>query len=157
MRATSSILIEEPSSGGIVLFARDGNRATAIRARPAHLALHDPLTGLANRALLEDRLTQSLERLDRHPGMVALLFIDLDTSSICERLSWSPAGDDVLQLTADRLRGPCAAWTPSPAAAVTSSWCCADSTARRRCERSGTLVAELQVLAERVCRWCEAG
>ncbi len=43
-----------------------------------HLALHDPLTGLANRALINDRIEQSLARGSRHESEVLLLFIDLD-------------------------------------------------------------------------------
>jgi diguanylate cyclase (GGDEF)-like protein/PAS domain S-box-containing protein len=44
----------------------------------AHLALHDPLTGLANRRLLLDRVGQALLALERTPTMVAIFFIDLD-------------------------------------------------------------------------------
>lgn len=43
-----------------------------------HLALHDSLTGLANRVLLADRLEQALVELSNQQGAVALLMIDLD-------------------------------------------------------------------------------
>jgi diguanylate cyclase (GGDEF)-like protein len=43
-----------------------------------HQALHDPLTGLANRALLMDRLGHAVARCARQPGRLAVLFVDLD-------------------------------------------------------------------------------
>ena len=44
----------------------------------AHLAFHDPLTGLPNRALFVDRVTQALARGGRTPQIMAVLFADLD-------------------------------------------------------------------------------
>jgi diguanylate cyclase (GGDEF)-like protein len=49
-----------------------------LEAHLRHQALHDPLTGLANRALFEDRLLQANERLVRSGGMDAVLLLDLD-------------------------------------------------------------------------------
>jgi Amt family ammonium transporter len=49
-----------------------------LEAHLRHQALHDPLTGLANRALFEDRLLQAHERLQRSGGMDAVLLLDLD-------------------------------------------------------------------------------
>jgi len=52
--------------------------AEAVRtADLAHLALHDPLTGLPNRALLDDRLDAALRGIVRTGGEVAVLFVDL--------------------------------------------------------------------------------
>src|SRR5690606_15424834 len=51
----------------------------AAEERLRHLALHDPLTGLPNRACLLDRLTQCIERRRRDPSYrFAVLFLDLD-------------------------------------------------------------------------------
>ncbi len=47
-------------------------------ARDVTLQMHDPVTGLANRLALMDRLTQALVALERRPGRVALLFLDVD-------------------------------------------------------------------------------
>ncbi|MDP9344639.1 MAG: EAL domain-containing protein, partial [Actinomycetota bacterium] len=69
----------------------------------AHRALHDSLTGLPNRALLQDRLTQSLTRLRRHPGSIAILFIDLDRFKLVNDGMGHDAGDAVLIETAQRL------------------------------------------------------
>ncbi len=67
-------------------------------------ALHDPLTGLANRAKLLDRLGDALARSNRSGQVVGLLFCDLDGfKEVNDRLGHS-AGDDLLLLVADRLR-----------------------------------------------------
>ncbi|MER7014702.1 PAS domain S-box protein [Saccharopolyspora sp. NPDC000359] len=49
-----------------------------VDAHLAHLALHDPLTGLANRALLADRLDHGLQQLERGNGVLAVVLADLD-------------------------------------------------------------------------------
>ncbi|RKT87685.1 PAS domain S-box-containing protein/diguanylate cyclase (GGDEF) domain-containing protein [Saccharopolyspora antimicrobica] len=49
-----------------------------VDAHLAHLALHDPLTGLANRALLADRLDHGLQQLARGNGVLVVVLADLD-------------------------------------------------------------------------------
>jgi len=67
-------------------------------------ALHDPLTGLANRAKLIDRLGDALMRSSRSGAAVGLLFCDLDGfKSVNDELGHS-AGDDLLMFVADRFR-----------------------------------------------------
>ncbi|ADP79451.1 GGDEF domain-containing protein [Pseudofrankia inefficax] len=68
-------------------------------------AFHDSLTGLANRALFADRLRDAMERRARDGGRrsVAVLFCDLDDFKIVNDALGHAAGDDLLQLTADRL------------------------------------------------------
>jgi diguanylate cyclase (GGDEF)-like protein len=67
-------------------------------------ALHDPLTGLANRAKLIDRLGEALVRSSRSGLSVGLLFCDLDGfKRVNDELGHS-AGDDLLMLVADRFR-----------------------------------------------------
>jgi diguanylate cyclase (GGDEF)-like protein len=70
----------------------------------AHRALHDSLTGLANRALFMDRLGQALARTDRRPGSMAVMFLDLDHFKVINDSIGHDAGDRVLKSTADRLR-----------------------------------------------------
>ena len=57
---------------------RDVTEERALTAQLSHQALHDPLTGLPNRALLEDRLSRAHARVARDGGIGALLLLDLD-------------------------------------------------------------------------------
>jgi diguanylate cyclase (GGDEF)-like protein len=66
-------------------------------------ALHDPLTGLANRRLLRDRIDQAIAHRKRHGGELAVLMLDLDGfKELNDRLGHA-AGDDVLIAVAERL------------------------------------------------------
>jgi diguanylate cyclase (GGDEF)-like protein len=69
----------------------------------AHKATHDPLTGLPNRTLLEDRLGQALARAERVEVKVALLFCDLDGFKEINDTHGHEVGDEVLREVANRL------------------------------------------------------
>ncbi|WP_170324091.1 sensor domain-containing diguanylate cyclase [Cryptosporangium phraense] len=69
-----------------------------------HLAFHDPLTGLANRALFYDRLTQALAARALIDRPIAVLFIDLDGFKQVNDQLGHQAGDHVLRAVAERLR-----------------------------------------------------
>lgn len=69
----------------------------------AHLALHDPMTGLANRALLTDRLDQSLAELPRTGGVLAVVVIDLDGLKQVNDLHGHRVGDQLLMSAGDAL------------------------------------------------------
>ncbi len=74
------------------------------RARAAEsLALRDPLTGLPNRVLLDDRLEQAVHRARRSADVFALLVIDLDGFKEVNDIRGHDAGDRVLQTIARRL------------------------------------------------------
>ena len=60
-------------------------------------ALHDPLTGLPNRRLFEEKLRQTLALAKRHKSLVALLYIDLDGFKTINDLQGHATGDLVLQ------------------------------------------------------------
>lgn len=68
------------------------------------LAHTDPLTGLANRLLLDARLEQSMQHARRSRGQVALLLIDLDHFKAINDSRGHAIGDEVLRATAERLR-----------------------------------------------------
>lgn len=70
-----------------------------------HSAHHDVLTGLPNRQLFYDRLTQALASASRHHTLVALLFIDLDRFKPINDTFGHPLGDRLLQAVAKRLHG----------------------------------------------------
>jgi diguanylate cyclase (GGDEF)-like protein len=68
-----------------------------------HMALHDALTGLATRLLLQDRLDSALETAKRHQTALALLVVDLDKFKDINDTFGHQAGDAVLRSVADRL------------------------------------------------------
>jgi diguanylate cyclase len=70
-----------------------------------HLATHDALTGLPNRALLDDRLQQAIAHADRDMRSFALLVCDLDRFKLINDSLGHRAGDELLQEVASRLNG----------------------------------------------------
>ncbi|MFA7428833.1 MAG: diguanylate cyclase [Rhodospirillaceae bacterium] len=73
--------------------------------RVRYLALYDPLTGLANRTLLGDRLDSAISHARRHHVSAALLFIDLDGFKAINDTHGHNAGDEVLATIGRRLSG----------------------------------------------------
>jgi diguanylate cyclase (GGDEF)-like protein/PAS domain S-box-containing protein len=83
---------------------RDVTGRRHVERMISHLAFHDPLTGLANRTLLGDRLQNALERTRRAGGYVAVIYLDLDDFKLVNDRLGHPAGDRLLQLVATRLQ-----------------------------------------------------
>lgn len=77
--------------------------AAAMTEELRHMAQHDPLTGLPNRALFSDRLNQEMARAKRQGGSFALAFIDLDFFKPINDNFGHDVGDEVLRLVALRL------------------------------------------------------
>jgi diguanylate cyclase (GGDEF)-like protein/PAS domain S-box-containing protein len=73
--------------------------------RLAYLANHDPLTGLPNRMLFQDRFNLAAGRASRTKGIVCLLFIDLDNFKPINDALGHNIGDILLRAVSERLRG----------------------------------------------------
>jgi diguanylate cyclase (GGDEF)-like protein/PAS domain S-box-containing protein len=81
---------------------------TAFREAEAHsrfLAFHDPLSGLANRTLLTERVEQALARIAASSHACALLYIDLDRFKEVNDRHGHPAGDELIREFGNRLTG----------------------------------------------------
>ena len=82
---------------------RDLSERQQAEAKIRQLAFHDALTGLPNRALLHDRLTQALELCARTGSRLAVLYLDLDRFKFINDLLGHEAGDQLLTEVAARL------------------------------------------------------
>lgn len=87
----------------LLLIARDISDLKQAQAQIQHLAYHDSLTNLPNRALLMDRLSQQIALLKRHNLRGALLFLDLDHFKHINDSLGHPLGDAVLKMVTARL------------------------------------------------------
>jgi diguanylate cyclase (GGDEF)-like protein/PAS domain S-box-containing protein len=90
---------------GVMGSIRDITHIKRAERSQAYQALHDPLTGLANRTLLMDRLGKALAQLERAPGRIGLLFIDLDHFKQVNDTHGHAVGDRILTEVAHRLKG----------------------------------------------------
>jgi diguanylate cyclase (GGDEF)-like protein/PAS domain S-box-containing protein len=94
------------AQGNILYFVfseRDVTEERALTSQLSHQALHDPLTGLANRALFIDRLSQARLRVARDGGKGAVLILDLDDFKGVNDTFGHVAGDQLLVAVARRL------------------------------------------------------
>ena len=96
---TVCALLDDPAVGGVVLNYRDITERARLQSQLEHQANTDVLTGLPNRAYLQD----AIARMTRQHHAVAVLFIDLDGFKVVNDSLGHAAGDRLLQSVARRL------------------------------------------------------
>lgn len=111
-RDGSEIAIEDSSApihgrdgrvvGAVIVF-HDVSESRAMALKMTYLAQHDFLTGLPNRALLTERLSQAIGLAQRYRKQVAVLFLDLDDFKNINDSLGHAIGDQLLQSVAQRL------------------------------------------------------
>jgi diguanylate cyclase (GGDEF)-like protein/PAS domain S-box-containing protein len=96
-------LLHDPAVAGFVVTARDVTERQQLEQQLEHRAFHDDLTGLANRALLLDRLQHTAARVARSGGRYAVLVVDVDGFKPINDTFGHATGDAVLRAVARRL------------------------------------------------------
>ncbi len=104
LEALGNNLLEHPGIRGIVLTSRDVTERRRAEERVQYLANYDVLTGLPNRFLMQDRLTQVIAHAHRNRLRVALMYIDLDRFKVVNETLGHYVGDALLKQAAERVR-----------------------------------------------------
>jgi diguanylate cyclase (GGDEF)-like protein len=99
---TISIVDRAMAKGGWVATHEDITERSRAEAKIKHMARHDILTGLSNRAALEDQMQEALERV-RRGGRVAVMCLDLDHFKNINDTLGHPVGDKLLCAVTERL------------------------------------------------------
>ena len=105
--AWQSVSVVHDSTGRLTHYVTAFSDVTAIyeaQQQLQHLAHHDPLTGLPNRLLFDDRLKNAIEQATRNDQRCLLLFLDLDGFKVINDTLGHAAGDELLRMVGDRLR-----------------------------------------------------
>jgi diguanylate cyclase (GGDEF)-like protein len=95
-------LLHDATVKGIVLNTRDVSERKRLEEQLTHQAFHDPLTGLANRALFRDRVSHALAVAQRRGHPITVLFLDLDDFKIVNDSLGHAEGDRLLIAAAER-------------------------------------------------------
>lgn len=100
----SRVVVEQDGKSCTKAFIRDVSERYALEDQLSKQALTDSLTGLPNRALLRDRLDTAVTRLERDPGIAAVMMIDIDRFKVVNDSLGHDAGDTLLKEVANRIR-----------------------------------------------------
>ncbi|MBA3498615.1 MAG: EAL domain-containing protein, partial [Gemmatimonadales bacterium] len=95
-------LLRDATVKGIVLNTRDVSDRRRLEEQLIHQAFHDPLTGLANRALFRDRVSHALAVAQRRGHQITVLFLDLDDFKTVNDSLGHGEGDRLLIAAAER-------------------------------------------------------
>jgi diguanylate cyclase (GGDEF)-like protein/PAS domain S-box-containing protein len=95
-------LLHDATVKGIVLNTRDVSERRRLEEQLIHQAFHDPLTGLANRALFRDRVSHALALAQRRAHPITVLFLDLDDFKTVNDSLGHAEGDRLLIAAAER-------------------------------------------------------
>jgi diguanylate cyclase (GGDEF)-like protein/PAS domain S-box-containing protein len=95
-------LLRDATVRGIVLNTRDVSERRRLEEQLTHQAFHDPLTGLANRALFRDRVSHALAVAQRRGHPITVLFLDLDDFKTVNDSLGHAEGDRLLIAAAER-------------------------------------------------------
>jgi diguanylate cyclase (GGDEF)-like protein/PAS domain S-box-containing protein len=101
---TLSNLLHDAQVAGIVLNVRDVSERKQLEEQLRFQALHDPISGLANRELFSDRAARALLRCQQGDDVVAVAIINLDRFKVINESLGHLAGNQILAAAAQRLR-----------------------------------------------------
>jgi diguanylate cyclase (GGDEF)-like protein/PAS domain S-box-containing protein len=96
-------LLADPAVRGLVVVLHDITEKARLEDELRHQALHDSLTGLPNRALINDRLAQMPTLMQHHHSEIAVLYIDIDDFKDVNDSLGHGTGDELLRAVARRL------------------------------------------------------
>jgi diguanylate cyclase (GGDEF)-like protein/PAS domain S-box-containing protein len=102
-RSVSAVKDEEGRIVNFIVLLSDVTRQKEDEQRIHYLAHHDSLTGLVNRALFQQRCTESILRANRRSGKLAVMFVDLDHFKAVNDSLGHAYGDDLLKHVSERI------------------------------------------------------
>jgi diguanylate cyclase (GGDEF)-like protein/PAS domain S-box-containing protein len=103
IQARCSDLRADPNVAGLVFTLRDVTGQHKLEEELKHRAFHDALTGLPNRLLFQDRITQQVATAKRTGRITGVLFVDLDDFKLVNDMKGHSIGDELLVAAARRL------------------------------------------------------